>query len=146
MPKYSAQVIADYFLYKASQDNHELLSNLKLQKLVYYAQGIHLTMGEGPLFQDEIKAWKYGPAIPDLYQKYKEFGAGGIKANPNFKPESIDIDTSEFLDDIYNAFGQFSAIRLMELSHTDQCWKETGPNETISHDSMKDCLKKYLQK
>ena len=39
-PKYSAKDVADYFLFKAEQETKNFSQSLKLQKLVYYAQGI----------------------------------------------------------------------------------------------------------
>jgi uncharacterized phage-associated protein len=141
---YNALDIANYFLFKAAKDE-ELLSNLKLQKLVYYAQGIHLAYDGTPLFKDIIKAWTYGPVVPGLYKAYKEYGAGAIPADESFNPKNIDKDTKEFLDEIYKAFGQFSATRLMDFTHTDQCWKDAHPNGIITHKSMQECLKKYLK-
>lgn len=144
-PKYSALDIANYFLFKAQKENQELLSNLKLQKLVYYAQGLHLAVYGKALFKDKIQAWNYGPVVPRLYHRYKEYEAGGIPADPNFNPALIDKETMDFLDEIYDVFGQFSAIRLMEIAHGDKCWKEAGSGKEITLASMKKCLKKYLK-
>lgn len=145
-PKYSAFDIAKYFLLRAQNEGQELLSNLKLQKLVYYAQGLYLAMNDKPLFKDKIEAWNYGPVVPNLYHHYKECGASGIPADPDFSPaEVIGKKIIDFLDEIYGCFGQFSAIRLMEIAHSDKCWKEAGIGNEISLDSMKKCLKKYLK-
>ena len=113
---------------------------------MYYAQGIHLAMYDEPLFQDWIEAWSYGPVIPNLYHKYKQFGAEGIHANPKFDSSSIDQHTLDFLDEIYKVFGQFSAIRLMEIAHKDKCWKDAGIGNEITQDAMRVCLKKYIKK
>jgi len=141
----TAKEVAEYFLWKAEENNQELLSNMKLQKLVYYAQGLYLAIYDSPLFLEKIKAWTYGPVVEELYHDYKQYGAGGIPANPDFNPLSIDGDTREFLDDIFDAFGQFSAIRLMEIAHSDECWERAGIGNEITFDSMKECLKKYLK-
>ena len=53
----SAQDIADYLLAFVNRDEGELLSNLKLQKLLYYAQGFYLALYDKPLFEDRIEAW-----------------------------------------------------------------------------------------
>ena len=142
---YSAFDIADYFLWKAQEDNQELLSNMKLQKLVYYAQGLHLALNDTPLFDEKIEAWTYGPVVAELYHKYKNFGASGIPSDENFDPLLIDEETRELLDEIFDVFGQFSAIRLMEIAHNDECWNEIEIGEEITLESMKDCLKKYLK-
>ena len=143
--EYQAIDIAEYFLWKAQEDKQELLSNMKLQKLMYYAQGLYLVLNDTQLFKDKLEAWTYGPVIPNLYHKYKEHGANGIPANPKFDPLSIDEDTRDFLDEIYEVFGQFSAIRLMEIAHSDKCWEDSDIGDEIPIDSMKKCLKKYLK-
>jgi len=143
--KYSAFDIADYFLYKAAQDNQELLSNLKLQKLVYYAQGLYLAIYKKPLFGEAVVAWNYGPVVARLYHKYKKYEAGGIPASKTFKRSSIDKNTREFLDEIYEVFGQFSAIRLTNLAHSDKCWIDAGVGNIITCDAMSKDLRKYLK-
>lgn len=143
---YSAHNIANYFLWKAQEENQELLSNMKLQKLLYYAQGLYLAVNEVPLFNEKIEAWVYGPVVPGVYHAYKHSDANGIPADSAFNPFSIDEETKDFLDDIYDAFGQFSAIRLMEIAHSDKCWKDAGVGNEITLESMKKCLlKKYVK-
>ena len=137
--------VANYFLHKAAEEDQELLSNLKLQKLVYYAQGLHLTLHGIPIFGDQIKAWDYGPVVPKLYARFKVHGAGGIPVDPTFDPPTIKGKVRAFLDEVYSVFAQFSALRLMEFTHTDQCWKDAHPNGVITNDSMRIALKKYLK-
>ncbi len=136
-PKYTALDIANYFLFKAQQEEQELLSNLKLQKLIYYAQGLYLAMNDEPLFADSIEAWKYGPVVPNLYHEFKKYGTGGIPAPEGFDPSFIDNETLEYLDAIFDFFNQYSAIRLMEFAHEDQCWQDTQQGEKITWDLMR---------
>lgn len=146
--KYTALNISDYFLYKAqeaTEEDQELISNLKLQKLVYYAQGLFMAAYGKPLFSDKIKAWTYGPVVPELYHHYKKYGSKGICADKNFNPSIIDEDTKKFLDEIYEVFSQFSAFRLMNIAHSDQCWIDAGIGNEITCVSMGNCLKKYLR-
>lgn len=141
---YTAVDIANYFLLKAQIDD-ELISNLKIQKLVYYAQGLHLVINETPLFDEQIQAWEYGPVVSSLYHEYKKHGSNAIPAEESFDPDSIDTETKEFLDEVYSVLGQFSAIRLMDLTHEDQCWKDAWPNGIISLKAMQTDLKKYIK-
>ena len=145
MGKYKALDIANYFLLKADQEEQEFLSNLKLQKLIYYAQGLHLIIHGEPLFNDKIVAWQYGPVVPDLYHQFKNYGSQGIPADREFNPSIIDKKTKDFLDEIYEIFGQFSAVQLMRFAHEDKCWIDAGIGNEITLDSMKICLKKYLK-
>lgn len=147
-PKYSALNIANYFLCKAqeaTEEDQELISNLKLQKLLYYAQGLYMAIYGKPLFSDKIEAWTYGPVVPKLYHHYKKHNSNGISVDKNFNPSIIIKDTRKFLDEIYEVFGQFSAIRLMNLAHSDQCWIDAGIRNEITYASMGNCLKKYLR-
>ena len=144
MPTYPVYTIANYFLLKAERQGQELLSNMKLQKLLYYAQGLRLAMGEGPLFNDAIEAWTYGPVVVSIYHNYKSHGNSGISPDDDFDPTAIDEDTREYLDEVLDVFGQFSAIRLMELSHQDKCWANTDRGDIIPNDCMENDLKKYL--
>ncbi len=137
--------VASYFLLKAEEEGQELLSNLKLQKLVYFAQGLHLAVHGTSIFRDQIKAWDYGPVVPSLYGTFKHYGAGGIPVDPSFDPATIGEKTRQFLEEVLSVFGQFSAVRLMEFTHDDQCWKDAYPNGVITNDSMRVSLKRYIK-
>ena len=71
--------IANQLLVKAYRaSDGELMTNLKLQKMLYYQQGFHLAYFGTPLFDDEIEAWMYGPVVPSVYNHYKGNGRNGI--------------------------------------------------------------------
>ena len=53
--------IANYFLSLSDPEIGDGISNLKLQKLCYYAQGFYLAQHDTPLFEDTIEAWQHGP-------------------------------------------------------------------------------------
>lgn len=136
--------VADYFLAKA-EESEDGLSNLKLQKLVYYTQAFHLALYESPLFDEDICAWSHGPVIPELYQKYKEHGSGNIPfeaKNTDF--DKFDGDVVDLLDEIYEVYGQYSAWKLRNLTHEEPPWQETLQSEVISHDKMKEFFKSLL--
>lgn len=73
---YSAIDVARYFLAQSDPDAGDTMSNLKLQKLLYYAQGVTLALTEKPLFSDPLEAWLQGPVVPSVFRKYKEAGSG----------------------------------------------------------------------
>ena len=62
---------ADYFLSKIDEDAGDVITNLKLQKLVYYAQGFSLALCGRPLFAERIEAWQHGPVCPLFSQSTK---------------------------------------------------------------------------
>lgn len=116
--------VADFFLNRAAkeEDAQEMISNLKLQKLVYYAQGFHLAMFDVPFFNESIEAWTHGPVIPDLYHAKKQFGDNGIPPNPKFDVSIFTPKQYDLLNEIYEVFGQFSAWKLRELTHQESPW------------------------
>ena len=67
----SAVDVARYFLAQSDDDAGDIISNLKLQKLLYYAQGVTLALTGKPLFSDPIEAWQHGPVVPSVYRLYK---------------------------------------------------------------------------
>jgi len=136
--------VADYFLSLVDEDSGDSISNLKLQKLVYYAQGFHLAVFDAPLFTETIEAWTLGPVIPSLYAKYKEH-----KHYPIPKPDEIDCSLykdceKELLNDVWNTYGQYSAWRLAELTHVEPPW-EMAHGGVITHQSLKDYFKTQIE-
>jgi len=76
----SAHVIADVFLNLSRPDPGDTISNLKLQKLLYYAQGLHLAIYRGaPLFEEQLLAWNYGPVVECVYSRFKEYGPNSLR-------------------------------------------------------------------
>ncbi|RKZ93781.1 MAG: hypothetical protein DRR19_00140 [Candidatus Parabeggiatoa sp. nov. 1] len=135
--------IAKYFLLKGDNEEESGICNLKLQKLLYYAQGFYLALFELPLFESKIEAWRHGPVCPEVYHKYKNHGGNLISAPKNFEPSSLFSQSLiEFLDEVYEVFGQFSAWKLRNLTHDEPPWvnNEINANE-ISVAEMADYFK-----
>jgi uncharacterized phage-associated protein len=139
----SCKDVAKYFLTLNDVEVGELISNLKLQKLVYYAQGYCLAIEDKPLFDDIIEAWAHGPVIPTLYADYRRFSSGSIPPPTDFDIKSINKKTRELLDEVYSVLGQFSAWKLRNMTHEEPPWKEAWRthNKIITQESMKKYFK-----
>jgi uncharacterized phage-associated protein len=70
----TAMAVAEYFLTLQEEEAGDLISHMKLQELLYYAQGLHLALNGRPLFDDTIEAWTHGPVVPTVYREFKRFG------------------------------------------------------------------------
>ncbi|HJJ36181.1 MAG TPA: DUF4065 domain-containing protein [Methanocorpusculum sp.] len=135
--------VANFFvnLYRNSGNND--ITNLKLNKLVYFAQGYHLARYGTPLFAEEIEAWKYGAIIPSVYAAFQVCGdnviqnESGTYSRNVFTPDEID-----FLLDIDAEFGVYSAYSLVELTHKPGSpWSQyhtPGMKRIIQKESMKE--------
>lgn len=118
-------------------DKGDIVSNLKMQKLLYYAQGLHLAMFKQPFFEENVVAWQYGPVVPEVYHEFKKYGSNMIEPNTDFKSSEVfEDDQLELLSEIYEVFGQFSAVKLMEMTHNESPWMSTSINDVISHQKM----------
>lgn len=143
MKIYSADIIADYFRSRTNADVGDLISNLKLQKLCYYAAGVVAAARQNddyPLFSERIEAWQHGPVVPDLYHKFKVYGSDGI-------PPMVEGDFSEIqerdravLDDVYNYYGQYSAWKLRNMTHDEAPWLNAyeQPDGTITTAALRE--------
>ncbi len=139
--------IAEYFIYLSKKDNKPI-TNLKLQKLVYYAQAWHLVFYNKKLYDDPIEAWIHGPAIKNLYRKYKCFGFKTIKTSLGESAmKDLPKDIKLHLDDIWAAYGGYDARYLEMLTHYEEPWQEARMgldiDESSSIEISTDTMKKY---
>jgi uncharacterized phage-associated protein len=137
--------VADYFLALFNNDEAgELISNLKLQKLVYYAQALYLAKYNKPLFENEIEAWAYGYVVPELYKDFKQHGANAIPPPVDFNYSIYDPSEQEILEEVYLNYGQYSAWRLSQITHEEALWNKykMGENNCVV---PKEEIKKYFQ-
>ncbi len=141
---YNVFDIANKLLVKASnQETGDLMSNLKLQKMLYFEQGYHLAYFGTPLFEDDIEAWMYGPVVPCVYNHYKSNGRVGIEPHDH---DAIRLaqDEEELFNDVFMAYSEFSAYGLMRKTHEEGPWCDTPQKEVISKDSMQKYFKTLL--
>ena len=134
--------VARYFLVAQDQDETagERISNLKLQKLCYYAQGFHLAIHGQPLFAEPIQAWRDGPVIESLWRKYRDW-----RYHPLPIPDGVDLDAYEpqvasLLDDVAADYGQFAAAKLRDMTHETPPYIEArrrGLNTVITTEAMR---------
>jgi uncharacterized phage-associated protein len=120
---YPATTIAKWFIDWANADDADL-SNLKLQKLLYYAQGHHLADEGRPLFREDIQAWSHGPVVPAVYHSLKNFGAGPVSLADEdpFEWDDVDPATSQFLAKVWNTYGGIAAWKLRNMTHAEAPW------------------------
>jgi uncharacterized phage-associated protein len=127
--------ISDYFVLKSTEVGRPI-TNKKIQKLAYYSQAWHLVFNDGSgLFDDPIEAWMHGPAIRNLWHKYKKCGYQPIRSVPS--TISIDDDTKSLLDEIWRVYGKHDAEYLETLTHSEAPWLNArGGLETDTSSSI----------
>ena len=149
---YDVNKIANWFIwyneYIRDFENEDTddITNMKLQKLLFYAQSAFLAIKGVPLFNNNILAWEHGPVIPEIYDKFKINGNKGITEYNENDLKDISKDDVNLLIDVYNLFGEYSAWGLRNLTHSENPWKSTKRNNVIAPDKMANTFKeKYLE-
>ncbi|MBL7663522.1 MAG: SocA family protein [Bacteriovoracaceae bacterium] len=143
----SAFAVAEYFVRKSSKDDSdEGITNLKLQKLLYFAEG-HFSASFGKsLLNEKIHAWPHGPVVKKVYEKYSSNVKKPLKIDFNLDISDITENKilKEYLDMIYSRYGQYSAWKLRDITHQQNPWKETEKNKEITKSSIQDYFKSIL--
>jgi uncharacterized phage-associated protein len=138
--------IAEYFI-KLANETGSFISNLKLQKLVYYAQAWHLALNGEPLFPEDFEAWVHGPVIPQLYQKYQKFGWHPIEQEVN---PDLPITVQEFLDEVAQEYLACDAYELEQMIHIETPWRfargDLPPDTPSTSVIRQEWIKEYFAK
>ena len=127
---YKASLIAKYIIAKENENNR-IVSNLKLQKLLYFIQAEFLVSKNKPCFSDRIEAWDFGSVVPDVYNEYKVYGGAYIPAFFIEKPYIIAKDDCELIDCILDECGKYSSNSLLKIIHNQMPWKKAYDNYKI---------------
>ena len=140
----TAKAVAAYLIEKASAlggSSEELsgnndLTNLKLQKLLYFAQVKYLKETGDLLFDEPIEAWKYGPVVRSIYERLKGYGAYVVTDfdEDTSAAEELSADEKAFLDRFFEEYAKYSAWALVNKTHeADSPWDkiyDDGAGET----------------
>lgn len=114
MASYSAMAVADFIIDSCSRRN-EPVSNLRLQKLLYFAWVDYYREIGKSLFYDYMYAWQLGPVVPEVYREYCSYGGRPI----NLYMESIEIKPEDVdrLNDILEKYRLVPVSELVERTH-----------------------------
>lgn len=115
---YTAEQIANFFIYLTKDDPDSDMTNMRLNKLLYLSQVYYMHSHSTPLFSDNIEAWEHGPVVYDVYKKYKDCGSNKIKnVDTGYNEEEIDEETADFLLGLLIDTNKYSTSYLRDISH-----------------------------
>lgn len=156
----NAMEVANYII-DYSNNNKISITNLKLQKLLYYVQAASLVELKEKCFNDPIMAWQYGPVVESVYFRFNEYGGDEIpKQNIEmlfFDNESMTMKfkgigdiNSKFiviLNKVIDAYKDIqSPFVLVRKTHSEDPWKNTEINNEILIRSIEEYYTKYPEK
>ena len=137
---YKAILIAKWIINKVHPDP------LKLQKLLYLAQGYSYAFYDRPLFEEEMEGWVHGPVVPSVFKQYKDYGYNPI--NVSYEIEELDADATDVLNYVINRFAKYDAKYLEELSHNQDPWiysrEGLDPDERSDKTISKESISNYF--
>lgn len=138
---YRALSVARYIIERCHSQNRSI-SNLKLQKILYFVQAEFLVSRGQPCFVEQIEAWDFGPVVPEVYQQYKIFGSSNIPVFGRIvNPVVIRNDDQELINEIVDECARYSASALVDITHHQSPWLDAyvpGYNNVISQNSIRD--------
>lgn len=146
---YSAASIANAFIDISSKGGNNI-TNLTLQKLVYFAHGWYYAITDKPLITEDFQAWKYGPVVRSLYEVLRQYGSGFVtdKIQTSFSvpPDSEDY---RFLAAVYKKYGCYTPGQLIAVTHKPGSpWESAGsgkiPYAIISQENIKNFFKSMM--
>ena len=136
---YSAMKVARYIIAHESEQGRSV-TNLRLQKLMYFVQAQFLVERNKPCFDAEIEAWSFGPVVPETYHVFKFYGASEIP------PRNIEEDLEwiypsdrDSIDMILDDCAQYSTTTLIDITHRQKPWEDaiSSQNRIITNSAIR---------
>src|SRR5215203_2690640 len=123
---YSTSVIAYAFVKKGIAAGKPV-TQMKLQKMVYFAHGYHLAKYGEPLIKEDFEAWQFGPVIPSIYNEFKLYGSDPIQMEETDKLETelrtLSPEANDAINYTWEATKDISAYKLSGWTHKrDSPW------------------------
>jgi len=124
------------------------LTQMKVMKLLYYVQGTSLAVYNEKAFPENIIAWKYGPAVEVVHNHFvgKRGIVGEITSGDLADYQEIEANSkmASVVHAVQEAFGDKSAIELMNQTHAERPWIETRQSGIIDPELMRDFFRTEL--
>jgi len=128
---FPATAIANELIDRAAE-SRATLTQINIQKLVYFAHGWHLAWSDKPLILDSIEAWQYGPVVRSLYSQFRRFGSDPITEKamefgfssgkfvtsiPSIELTDEGVYARNVVGAVWQQYGKLAPFKLVELTH-----------------------------
>ena len=155
---YPVRDVSHYIIVYSNKKDYGV-SNLKLQKLLYFVQAFFLINDCPPCFDEKIEAWDFGPVVPEIYREYKRYGGMDIptidyyvkfdkkniwNTERIYYEEIISDDDKEMIQAVVDKFAHCSATFLVNLTHNQDPWINAYVNGQRNEITKED-IKRYFE-
>jgi len=123
----------------------ELITSLKLQKLLYYVQGIGFGRYHTKIIAEPFLRWEHGPVVKEVWNNYPR-GKASLSVNGSVDLSSFEKDVflNTVIDETLASYGQYSAGTLRNKTHNESPWLETRKDEVITDEKFLSFFKKAV--
>lgn len=154
---YPVRDVSHYIIVYSNERDYGV-SNLKLQKLLYFVQAFFLINDFPPCFDEKIEAWDFGPVVPEVYREYKRYGGMDIptidyyvkfdkkniwNTERIYYDDIISDDDKEMIQAVVDKFAHCSATFLVNLTHNQDPWINAYVNGQRNEITKED-IKRYF--
>ena len=119
--------VAAYILARESS-----MVTMKLHRLAFYAQAVHLVCHASPLFPEDFHAWVVGPVSPELYHLHR--GKLLIRPGelPSGNPSALTDAQRALIDRVCAAMGSMTHAALSKRMYRELPWADAYARHTSS--------------
>lgn len=112
---YSAYEVASYICNRYRRENGKRIDEMKLHKLLYFAQRESLVQNDKPLFWEDFEAWKYGPVLKEIREHYRD---------DSFDCHYYNNELNTIMDKVFEEYSHILSWSLSMISHGEISWKK----------------------
>jgi uncharacterized phage-associated protein len=138
--------VANAFV-RLAREKGKRLTNMQVQKLVFFAQAYTLALLDRCLYERHIHAWQWGPVVPRLYKSLQSYGSGQV-TEEIASDDSVEDASEEYgvIKGVWDGYGKYTGSQLSEITHRDGSpWDKTWKREPFGVISVEE-IKAYYKK
>lgn len=157
---YPAIVVANEIVKLANAEKIDI-TPMKLQKILYLANGIYFKRKGEKLIKEKFEPWEYGPVVKSVYNVYRECGGNNINSpidqfiatgSDSFIPASkihVANEDLEIIKEAWDNAKNLSAFTLSAWSHNknspwDKAYSADPRPDYISDDDIKEYFDRVI--
>ena len=143
MSDYMSDAAADWILLRSSDRGNFQITQLHVQKLLFFFEGWHLALTDSPLFDENVHAWKNGPVLKSIWKRFKNFEADPIPtATVRTNPRNIlSNGVQNLFDQILEKYSGENADTLVGITHMEGTpWQTVRKNAGVKRGENSDIV------
>lgn len=109
--------VASYIFKRYQDETKETIDEMKLHKLMYFAQREAIIQTGSPLFDTQFAAWKYGPVIVEVRNSYRSNSLNQFPTEQEIAPYKVAFDF------VFKNYAVKDSWTLSMLTHGESSWK-----------------------